>query len=119
MNFFSPLSTKSGRQHILDSASILDHFSRKLELLLLIPEPSKLKRKLSVFLFNSLILSIEIHWLLNINANGGVWVKSQVCSFFGNRMDGRVKEQSVCLAQITVMVVRLVEVEQSIVMIFH
>lgn len=34
-------------------------------------------------------------------------------------MDGRVKEQRVCLTQITVMVVRLVEVKQSIVMVFH
>ena len=34
-------------------------------------------------------------------------------------MDGRVKEQSVCLTEITVMVVGLVEVEQHIVMVSH
>ena len=34
-------------------------------------------------------------------------------------MDGSVKEQSVCLTQITVMVVRLVEVEKHIVMVSH
>ncbi len=34
-------------------------------------------------------------------------------------MNGGVEEQSVCLTEITMMVVRLVEIEQSKVMVFH